>query len=984
MSCVSTIHSLLDHRDGICSVSVSLAENTATVAFLSDRIELWQIIAIINDAGFDAFDPDFVEDDEEEEDGASPTTTLAATAVPTAVTTPKSSSPDQKKTSSFSPSSPSSPPSPTTAAAFKTAHLTVRGMTCASCVASIEHALKSTPGVLKCSVALLAERAEVTYDPSLIASDQSIADIINDAGFEAEASSTRHTAHLQIFGMHCASCVGKIEREVAALQGVLAVRVDLLRQSGVVEFESSVVGLRAVVARIEAIGFNALVSSSSSSSSSGAHRVTSAEETNSQIESLKRTKEIQRWRSLFWTSMAFGFPVFFISMVLPRSLTSRQMFPGLEYGTLLMGLLTVPVQFGVGKTFYDSAFKSARHGTYTMDVLVVLGTSVAFFFSVLQVLRSIFLGLNPAPEVFFETSATLITFVTLGRYLENVAKAKTSDAISKLMSLTPAQATILIPDATTSDLIEKKIPAELLQVGDLIIVLPGERVGADGVIEFGSSSVDESHLTGESLPVEKRVGDQVISGTLNQTGLFHFRATRVGSDTTLSQILRMVGESQSTKAPIQDIADQVAGYFVPAVVTLAVATFLFWFLVFTCTRFHPHENLGGGGPLYVALKLGISVVIVACPCALGLATPTAIMVGTGVGAQMGILIKGGRPLSVAQRITTVVFDKTGTLTEGKMVVHAQLLAGSRPRVIADPSRLSDDAEGAAESHGADSSSSSGPDEGEVMTPRTEFDDATLLAIISVCEKGSEHPIGKALQKHAEETSTPSARSTVSLIAFEAVPGSGVSCLVQVSSMKSPRRILIGNQKFVETTAGDGFTLPTGVVDFAGHHQSNGRTVVFAVGQDPTVTDGGGTVFLSTFSISDSLRPTSASTVLALGRMGIRVMMVTGDHPVSARSIASQCHITDVHSGISPAGKRSLVKGLQEVGECVAMVGDGVNDSAGIAQADLGVCVGGGTDVAIEAADLVLMRGDVGGIVVGIDLCRRIMGRVVVNFVWATS
>ncbi|KAI8842090.1 hypothetical protein BC829DRAFT_428170 [Chytridium lagenaria] len=750
-SCVHSIQSQLSSTLGVVEGTVNLKEEKATILYHPSLIEVWQIVTVIEDS-----------------------------------TAAKKSQPPNESS--------------------KTVQLTVRGMTCASCVSSIDHALKSTPGILTCSIFLLAERAEVTYDPSLIPTDQHVADIINDAGFEATAATSLQTSRLQIFGMHCASCVNKIERDIPAhLPGIISMRVDLLRQSGVVEFDTKLVGLRLIVARIEEIGFNAL------------------------IESLKRTREIQLWRKQFWTAMTFGFPVFLISM--------HQLFPGLSWGVLLMGLLTVPVQFGVGKMFYESALKSAKHGTYTMDVLVVLGTSVAFFFSVLQTLRSIMFAMNPAPEVFFETSATLITFVTLGRYLENVAKGKTSDAISKLMSLSPAQATILVDGenpyavsvaavtspTTLKALVEKKIPAELLQVGDLVKIIPGDRFVDGGV-----------------CACYEACGDTVITGTLNQTGVLHVRATRVGGDTTLSQILKLVNESQSSKAPIQDIADQVAGYFVPGVVTLSLVTF--FFLVF--------ESWWRWTAL-CGVEVGISVVIVACPCALGLATPTAIMVGD--------FDKGGRPLSVARKVTTVVFDKTGTLTEGRMEVCGSL-------------------------------------EGEGWG--------------ALGRRNSEHAIGKALFGYAEE-GAGKVVGEMEVIEFEAVPGFGVICTVLYCDHSY--RVKVGNQKYLEMdrTWGDG------------------RTVVFA----SVEKKGGVGMFLGGFAVSDSIRESALPTLNALRRMGMRVVMVTGDH---------------------------MFIGFRNVGSVLMMVGDGVNDCAVIAQSDLGVAVGGATDGVVESADIVCMRRELGG------------------------
>ncbi|KAJ3195461.1 hypothetical protein HK101_012028 [Irineochytrium annulatum] len=918
-SCVNSIESQLSATPGVISGKVDLASKTGTVVYDPNLLEPWQIVSVVEDCGFDAFplgEDGGLGGDVSPVPAPSSVVNYSARATsPASASTAVAVHGSSARTSGAA----SSEKAIKRDGSSVVATLEVHGMTCASCVNSIESQLRKMDGVLSCTVALLAERAEVHYDPVLL-TPQAIADAIEDIGFEASVivKEAAGVVDLQIFGMHCASCSSKIEREVGGLPGVQSVMVNLLRQSGRVEFDKAVVGVRDIITKIEELGFNALLAELNS---------------NSQIESLKRTKEIKRWRSAFWISLTFGLPVFIISMILPSSWTSPAIMPGLTYATVAMFLLTLPVQFGVGHGFYASAFKAVSHRTYSMDVLVVLGTSVAFFFSVVSVLASILYGATKPPEVFFETCVTLITFVTFGRFLENMAKGKTSDALSNLMSLAPPHATLLQVDDTNT-IVERRIATELIQAGDLIKVVPGERVAADGLVEFGHSNVDESLVTGESLPVNKREGDTVIAGSINGTGMLHYRATRVGSDTTLSQILKLVNEAQTSKTPIQDIADLVASYFVPSVILLGLFTFFFWTLVFSCTSFLPPGIATDASRIYLAVKLSISVVIVACPCALGLATPTAVMVGTGVGAQNGILIKGGGPLSVASRLTKIVFDKTGTLTEGKMSVTAHTFTKAE--------------------NGAS------------------VEERQFLQIVSCVESGSEHPIGKALSAyaHAAANEFPASGSGLpSMVKFEALPGLGVRCVVAVSSKSEA--VLIGNAKLLRDS---GVDIPEPSMKFCKLHESEGRTCVLAaIGRN----------FAGSFALSDSMKPGSAATVQALRRMGLEVCIITGDQELTARVIARSCGITEVHAGVSPSGKKSLVERMQKEGHVVAMVGDGVNDSASIAQSDLGISVYGGTDVAIEAASVVLMRDDLTEIVTAIDLCRTIFRRILLNFVWAT-
>ncbi|KAJ3332924.1 hypothetical protein HDU76_012586 [Blyttiomyces sp. JEL0837] len=796
-----------------------------------------------------------------------------------------------------------------------TVSLSVHGMTCASCVATIENVLKKTPGIVSCRVALLAESAEVTHDSDKISGGE-IAELINDMGFEAalKQANDEGTVDLRIFGMTCASCSSTIERELLATDGVQSASINLLAGQGRFAYDKNKLGIRDIIEKIESLGFDALLLDTGS---------------NSQIESLKRTKEIQSWRSAFFKSLFLGSPVFIISMFLPESWTSVSIIQGLTLGGLIMLILTIPVQFGVGLRFYVSAIKALRHRSYTMDVLIVLGTSIAFAFSVCSILYAILTRSQHPPEVFFETCVSLITFITLGRYLENLAKARTSSAISALMTMTPAHTILLKPDLASGGHTEVKIATELIQPGDLIKVVPGERVPADGVVEFGSTAIDEALVTGESIPVSKKIGDNVIAGSINGLGMFHFRATRVGMDTTLSQILKLVNDAQTAKAPIQDLADKIASFFVPVVIGLGLVTFLFWVMIFSCTSFVPGGISDGKNPYFLAVQLGISVIVVACPCAMGLATPTAIMVGTGVGAQMGILIKGGGPVSIASGLTKVVFDKTGTLTIGKMSVvgHFTAESSSNDKSIKD-----------------------------------------FFDFVACAEQGSEHPIGRALAAYCL-SGRSTYNSTVRLSSFEALPGQGIKAVIRSAEGRLVE-IYIGNFELLRQ---NGCTVLSHQMTDNIRHESMGHTVVMVAFDKE---------YQGSFALADALKPSSLRTIAALKQMGLEVAMITGDQVLTANVIAKSCGISEVHAAVSPHGKKLLIEQMQRGGDVIAMVGDGVNDSASLAQSDIGIAVFGGTDVAIDAAGIVLMRDDLTQIVSAFDLCQKIHTRIQLNFVWA--
>jgi Cu+-exporting ATPase len=720
----------------------------------------------------------------------------------------------------------------------------VKGMSCAACVASIENNLKSRPGIVSVTVSLLAERAEVRYDKTVVneqgrpLDESCIIDYIETLGFDATpvVQPKEGKVELRIFGMTCASCSSTIEREVGAMPGVLAARVNLAIEVGQFEYDRNQVTVRDIVDRIEQLGFDALLAD--------------RQGRNAQLESLARTKEVAEWRKAFALSVLFAVPGFLIAKVLPHfgwglAFTGLSVLPGLSLGHLFELALTIPAQFGIGSRFYKSAWKALSHGSATMDVLVVLSTTIAFTFSVASILYSMIVPNHPHPPTFFEASTMLIMFISLGRYMENLAKGKTSSALSKLISLTPSQAVLLTLDDQGRVIGERKVASELIQVGDLIRIYPGEKIPADGIVREGSSNVDESMVTGEPIPVNKTVGDRLIGGTLNGLGTLQMEATRVGGETTLAQIVKLVEEAQTAKAPIQGFADRAAQYFVPTVICLAITTFVVWMLIsHVLTDALPAIFQMGHSPFLICLKLCVSVIIVACPCALGLSTPTAVMVGTGVGAQLGILIKGGDPLERAHRINKVVFDKTGTLTEGRLTVTRCYLA-----------------------------------EYEQLT------EERLLALVAHAEDHSEHPLGRSIVEHAYKAlgvdTLPGKVSD-----FQAVTGSGIKCTVQLLSgqpgslnkhagktagQEEPGVcVLVGNQRWLEE---NGCVIDNNSAAALQADAMSGCTVVLVA------LDGR---FAGYIALMDRIRPEGRAVVYALRRMGIRVALITGDQELTAR------------------------------------------------------------------------------------------------------
>ncbi|CAB5374401.1 uncharacterized protein OCT59_017275 [Rhizophagus irregularis] len=935
-SCVNSINSVLKSADGVISVDVSLKDEQVKVEYDTMRITEDKIIEAIENCGYDV---------PKSSSSTSNTTSNS----------PSSPSQAQAQSSSSSSSSLSSPRNPTNYDALtlssisthdfdpnklRVCKLSVHGMTCASCVHSIENVLKSEIGITSVQISLIVERATVEYDPAII-NEQKIANMINDLGFEAAPipEQREDTVELRIHGMNIPSDAISIEQKLVQIPGIISAPINFEKFTAKIQFDKEVIGLRDIVYKIEEMGYNALINDDS-------HDV--------QLESLSRTKEIIEWRKAFFWSLIFAIPVFLIYMIFPefswgRKLVDIELIPGLYSGDLISLILTIPVQFGVGKRFYVISYKALKHKTATMDVLVVIGTSAAFFYSTFMMVYTVFIDPTyPRQPVFFDTSTMLISFIALGRYLENKAKGQTSTALSKLMSLTPSSTTILLRNKDTGEIIgENKIPTELIQVGDLVKIVPGDKIPADGVVVKGESTVDESMVTGEVVPVKKFPGENMIGGTVNGSGSFEMEITRAGKDTALAQIVKLVEEAQTSKAPIQEFADTVAGYFVPVVVILGILTFVVWMILSSVLTNLPDIFNDESSRFMVSLKLSISVIVVACPCALGLSTPTAVMVGTGVGAQNGILIKGGNSLESGYKVTKVIFDKTGTLTKGKLdVAHHEL-----------------------------------------MSDNLEFTREIFFALVGAAESSSEHPYGKAIVNHAKQLLEVE-NIDAELSNFEAIAGMGIKCNVilnqsyssvpsmskNTSTIGKSYKVVVGSVKFL--TQNYHIDVPIDFIKTKEGHERLGRTVVVVAIDNK---------FIGLICLSDIIKPEARLAVGALHSMGIKVAMVTGDQQLTAEAIASQCGINEIHAGVSPKGKTLIVKSLQSEGvrgNVVAMVGDGINDSPALAAADVGIALCSGTDIAMEAADIVLMRNDLVDVVAAFDLSRTIFKRIKLNFVWA--
>jgi len=683
-----------------------------------------------------------------------------------------------------------------------------------------------------------------------------------------------------ITGMNCAGCAANIEKALRNLGGVENATVNFATARATVLFSPQILKPEDIEKAIVSAGYGVLK----------AEREEDAED----AERAAREREFKTLKRQFWTGLAFSVVVFVGS--LPHFFP---WVPSLLGNHFLLWALATPVQFWIGRRFYKGAWAAGKHGRADMNTLVAVGTSAAYFYSAAAALfPSFFKAGGIRPEVYFDTSAVIITLILFGRMLEARAKGRTSEAIKKLIRLQPKTALVIRAGA------EIDIPVKDVVVGDIVVVRPGERIPVDGVVTKGRSAVDESMITGESLPVEKKGGDEVIGATMNKMGSFEFRATKVGKNTALAQIIRLVQEAQGSKAPIQRLADVIAGYFVPVVISIAVLTFIAWII------------FGPKPVLTFALLNFVAVMIIACPCALGLATPTAVMVGTGKGAENGILIKGGESLETAGKITTIVFDKTGTLTKGE------------PEVT----------------------------DIQAVPP---FSEADVLRLAASAEKTSEHPLGEAIMKKAQgkDLALPAAEN------FRALEGLGIEADIE------GQNVVIGNDKLMAERGVDIGAL----AEKSKTLSEEGKTPVFmAVNGRPA----------GLIAVADTLKEDSVEAVNKIRRLGLEVIMLTGDNRRTAEAIALQAGIDSVVPELLPADKVREIKKLQEAGKKVAMVGDGINDAPALAQADIGIAIGSGTDVAIEAADITLIKNDLFGVSKAIELSRRTMRTIKQNLFWA--
>lgn len=701
------------------------------------------------------------------------------------------------------------------------------------------------------------------------------------------AASGDRTVTLALYGMHCSSCAGVIEKQLKKVPGVSKANVNFAAEKALVTAPANIQKQQLLDA-VKKAGYRAEIIDG---------------EQSAEAESLKRAQSIKNlWRK-FLISFTFSIPMLYFMLL--------DFFPALPGGSVLppyFGIISLalatPIQFVIGRGFYKGMWSGLKMKTFNMDSLIAIGTSTAYLYSLAYYIKYVvtndsLIGLSgKIPELYFETAAFLITFVILGKWLEARAKNKTSDAIQKLMGLQAKTARVIRAGVTTD------LPIDQVVTGDTILVRPGEKIPVDGRITKGASAVDESMITGESLPVEKQVGDQVVGATINKTGSFEFEATRVGGETTLAQIIRLIEEAQGSKAPIQAFADRISAWFVPAVIGLAVLTFLVWFFLLSA------------GFTY-ALMAFTAVIVIACPCALGLATPTALMVGTGMAAEQGILIKGGEPLEMACKVNAIVFDKTGTLTKGKPEVTEVLSFGTH-------------------------------------------DEDEILSIAASLERASEHPLAEAIYKYADEEGVP----MQNVEDFQAIPGHGVRGTIASSTY------FFGNRKLITDIAGHGIDRLNRKLE---RLETQGKTAMILASSD---------AILGVVAVADTVKDTSRAAVETLQQRGVEVWMITGDNQRTAQAIASQLGITNVLAEVLPEDKAANVKRIQESGKVVAMVGDGINDAPALAQANLGIAMGNGTDVAMEAGGIVIIKNDLRDVVNAIALSKATVGKIKQNMFFA--
>lgn len=757
--------------------------------------------------------------------------------------------------------------------AQKEVNLQIQGMTCAACANRIEKGLKKVQGVKDANVNFTLERSKVSYDP----------DVTDIKQFEKKIESlgykvVKEKTEFNVTGMTCAACANKIEKKLNRLPGISNATVNLALESASVEYDPNEVSIPDMKEAIKKLGYQLEIKSDDGADTAD-----------------HREKEIKKQKAKFIASAILSFPLLW-AMVSHFEFTSFIWLPDIFMNPWFQLVLATPVQFIIGGQFYVGAYKALRNKSANMDVLVAMGTSAAYFYSLYLSIQSIGLQ-GHMVELYFETSAVLITLILLGKLFEAKAKGRSSEAIKKLMGLQAKNATVV------RDGKEIVVPIEEVLEGDIVYVKPGDKVPVDGEIIEGQSALDESMLTGEPIPVDKTVGDSVIGSTINKNGFLKIKATKVGKDTALAQIIKVVEEAQGSKAPIQRLADRISGVFVPIVVGIAIVTFIIWY------------TLVAPGEFAEALEKLIAVLVIACPCALGLATPTSIMAGSGRAAEYGILFKGGEHLEQTHRLDTIILDKTGTVTNGQ------------------PS---------------------------LTDVSTEWNEAELLKLVGAAEKQSEHPLAQAI---VDGIATRGIDLGVSE-SFEAIPGHGVQAKVD------GRHLHIGTRRLMKK---ENIDIPQKALDDMVALEKTGKTAMLvAVDQQ----------FAGIVAVADTIKDTSKQAIGRLRDMGLQVVMITGDNTKTAEAIAKEVGIDRVIAEVLPEGKAEEVKNLQSEGRTVAMVGDGINDAPALATADIGMAIGTGTDVAMEAADITLIRGDLNSIADAIMMSKKTIRNIRQNLFWA--
>lgn len=824
-------------------------------------------------------------------------------------------------------------------------HIAIEGMTCGACVSTLISRLESMDGVSEVAISLVTERAAVLHDSKV--SVEQLVERIEDTGFgasivdsecqgtgnkkgiseldETELSDTDassiETVKLKIFGMTCATCSGSVEQGLREVEGVKDAVVSLVTEEAKIRYDSKKVGVRSLINAVMDRGFDAILSKSADNSQ--------------QVASLSRVHEIQQYKRDTIKAVLFGLPIFVLKKLVPSvfpflEFLKTRVISAIYFDDLISIALTIPVQFGIGWRFYQKSYVTLKHGAPNMDVLVTVSTSCAFFFSLLSVIYNVARGSESRPNTIWDTSVMIFSFILFGKYLENRAKGQTSVALSRLISLMPSSTTIYSnPEkyrpAETAGLKEETVSTDLLQTNDIVIMRPGEKVPADGVVLDGASYVSEALITGESYPLLKRAGDFVVGGSVNISGRLEFRVIRAGKDTKLSHIVRLVEDAQTTRAPVQLLVDYVAGYFVPCVLVLGIFTFGTWMVVSHVISHPPPIFQGSEGSLMICLRLCISVIVVACPCALGLATPTAVMVATGIGAQNGVLIKGGAVLEAANTVNIILFDKTGTLTYGDMKISKQKI------LFKDP--------------------------------------AMWWHLVGILEESSEHPIAKSIVAEAKVICGVSQDTQLEghISEFQNTAGQGIKGVALLGD-GTEYHVIIGNKPMMQENS---IELAEEIDDIV---QGDETYVLVAIDHK----------FAGWILMNDSVKPHAKETIDFLKSRKFEVGMVSGDQRSVGVKVAEAIGISSslVWTSVTPEGKIEIVRQLQEEGKIVSFVGDGVNDSPALAASNMGIAMSGGSDVAMEAADIVLLKDSLKDIAAAFDLSKIAFRRIKMNLLWA--